>query len=117
MSKLIIVPTPIGNLEDITLRAISILKSSDFVLSEDTRRSSILLKHYEINTPLISFHDHSSQQKLKQLIEKIQAGEKAAYITDAGMPAISDPGFVLVREAIRENIDLRSFDNEIKAKR
>jgi len=104
MSKLILVPTPIGNLEDITLRALSVLKSADMVLSEDTRRSSILLKHFEISTPLRSFHDHSSADKLSQVMDEIQSGKTVAYITDAGMPGVSDPGFVLVREAIRRDI-------------
>jgi 16S rRNA (cytidine1402-2'-O)-methyltransferase len=104
MSKLILVPTPIGNLDDMTLRAIQVLKSSDLILSEDTRRSLILLKNFEIHTPLQSFHDHSGPEKLKRIIEQVAAGKTVAYITDAGTPGISDPGFVLVREALKSGV-------------
>jgi len=104
MSKLILVPTPIGNLEDITLRALSVLKSADIILSEDTRRSSGLLKHFEITTPLKSFHDHSSPEKMDHIMERVEQGKTVAYITDAGMPGVSDPGFVLVREALRRGL-------------
>ncbi len=104
MSRLILVPTPIGNLGDITLRAIEVLKTADLILSEDTRKSGILLKHFDIRTPLQSYHDHSSSNKLGRVIDNLKSEKTIAYITDAGTPAISDPGFVLVREAIRNDI-------------
>jgi 16S rRNA (cytidine1402-2'-O)-methyltransferase len=106
MSKLFLVPTPIGNLEDITLRALRILKESDLVLAEDTRTSSVLLKHYDIHKPLQSFHMHNEHKVLSALVEKIQSGLTVALISDAGTPGISDPGFLLVRECLREGIDV-----------
>ncbi len=104
MSKLYIVPTPIGNLEDITLRALRILQEVDFILAEDTRTSGILLKHFQINTPLMSHHKFNEHQTLNNVIKKIKAGESAALISDAGTPGISDPGYLLVRECLKENI-------------
>jgi 16S rRNA (cytidine1402-2'-O)-methyltransferase len=104
MARLILVPTPIGNLGDITLRALEVLRTADFVISEDTRRSQILLKHFDIRTPLLSFHDHSPKEKLETLMEKVASANTACTITDAGMPAVSDPGFVLVRSAIEKGI-------------
>lgn len=101
---LYIIPTPIGNLEDITLRAIRLLKECDLVLAEDTRTSGILLKHLEINKPMSSFHIHNEHHKLAGFIRQLKEGKTICLVSDAGTPAISDPGFLLVREAIRENI-------------
>lgn len=106
MAKLFIVPTPIGNLADITFRAIEVLKSVDFVLAEDTRTSGILLKHYEISKPLVAYHQHNEHKVFERLAERIAAGENAALVSDAGTPAISDPGFLLVRECLKHGIDL-----------
>jgi len=93
MGKLYVVPTPVGNLEDMTFRAIKVLKEADFVLAEDTRTSSVLLKHYDIHTPMTSHHKFNEHQTTEAVVRRIQAGETAALISDAGTPAISDPGF------------------------
>ena len=106
MSKLYFIPTPIGNLEDITLRAIRLLKEVDLILAEDTRTSKILLKHFEINTPLASFHMHNEHQVLKKYIDRLKSGENFALISDAGTPAISDPGFLLARACVENNIEV-----------
>lgn len=107
MSKLYIVPTPIGNLEDITLRAIRILKEvADVVIAEDTRKTGHLLKHYGISKPMLSFHQHNEHRILAQLVQRMGAGECMALVTDAGTPGISDPGFLLVRACIAHNIDI-----------
>ncbi len=106
MSKLYIVPTPIGNLEDITLRAIKVLKEVDFILAEDTRTSGKLLKHYEISTHMQSHHMHNEHKTVASLIQRLQNGETIALISDAGTPAISDPGFLLTRACIENNIDI-----------
>lgn len=97
-------PTPIGNLEDITIRALRILKEVQCILSEDTRSTSILLKHYDIHTPLQSFHAHNEHHILQSIINRLKQGEVMALVTDAGTPGISDPGFLLARECLRENI-------------
>ena len=107
--KLYIVPTPIGNLKDITLRALEILKEADLILAEDTRTSGKLLGHYEISTSLRAYHMHNEHKTLEGLINELKTGRVMALITDAGTPAISDPGFLLVREAIRENIDVETL--------
>ena len=104
MSKLFLVPTPIGNLEDITLRAINVLKSADVVLAEDTRTSGNLLKHLGINKPMQSYHIHNEHQTITRLLERMLKGETMALVSDAGTPAISDPGFLLVRECIKYGI-------------
>lgn len=104
--KLYLVATPIGNLEDITLRAIRILKEVDVIAAEDTRHSLKLLNHLEISKPLISYHRHNEDIKTNLLIEKLLNGENIALITDAGTPAISDPGEVIVKEAIKNNIEI-----------
>lgn len=104
--KLYIIPTPIGNLQDITFRALEILKSVDIILAEDTRTSKVLLNHFSISTPLWSYHQHNEHQILQKLIDDMQAGKTFALISDAGTPAISDPGFLLVRECIKNNIDI-----------
>jgi 16S rRNA (cytidine1402-2'-O)-methyltransferase len=101
---LYVVATPIGNLSDITLRALEILKSVDLVAAEDTRHSGILLKRYQINKPLISYHEHNEAMRTAQLVERLAAGEKIALITDAGTPALSDPGVRLIRECIKREL-------------
>ena len=103
---LTLVPTPIGNLEDITLRALRVLREADLIACEDTRTSGILLRHYNIKKPLTSFHVHNENEKLNFLLEKLRDGEKIAVISDAGTPGISDPGWILLRRAIEENIKI-----------
>lgn len=102
---LYVVATPIGNLRDITLRALETLKDVELIAAEDTRHSGILLKHYQINKPLISYHEHNEAMRTAQLIERLAAGEKIALITDAGTPALSDPGARLIRECIKRGLD------------
>src|SRR5437016_4562686 len=102
---LYVVATPIGNLGDITLRALAILKDVDLVAAEDTRHSGILLKHYQITKPLISYHEHNEAMRTAQLVERLAAGEKIALITDAGTPGVSDPGARLIRECIKRGLD------------
>lgn len=102
--KLYLVPTPIGNLEDITLRAINILKSVDVILAEDTRTSGHLLKHLGISKPLQSYHIHNEHQTVQRIVLRLLKGESMALISDAGTPAVSDPGFLLVRECIKNGI-------------
>jgi len=106
MSKLYIIPTPIGNLEDITLRALRLLNDVDLVLAEDTRTSKKLFSHYDIQTPLASFHMHNEHKVLAKYIDRIKSGETFALISDAGTPAISDPGFLLVRECVKNEIEV-----------
>ncbi|MFY0600811.1 MAG: 16S rRNA (cytidine(1402)-2'-O)-methyltransferase [Cyclobacteriaceae bacterium] len=104
VAALFLVPTPIGNLGDMTYRAVEVLKSVDKILAEDTRTSGVLLKHYSISTPTESFHAFNEHHRTNQIIERIKAGETFALITDAGTPGISDPGFLIVREAVKEGI-------------
>ena len=104
--KLYLVPTPIGNLEDITLRALRILKEVDAILAEDTRQSIKLLKHYAIEKQLIPYHMHNEHRELSRFIDMLQSGKTLALVSDAGTPAISDPGFLLVRECLKENIQV-----------
>lgn len=106
MSKLYIVPTPIGNFRDITLRAIEVLKQVDVILAEDTRTTSILLKHFEIKNKLVSHHKFNEHKTAKSIVEKIQAGITYALVSDAGTPAISDPGFLLVRTCVENNVEV-----------
>jgi 16S rRNA (cytidine1402-2'-O)-methyltransferase len=106
MSKLILIPTPIGNLEDITLRAIRILKESDIILAEDTRKTGILLKHYDIKKPMIAHHKFNEHSKLQEICDLIHSGKQVALVSDAGTPSISDPGFLIVRKCIEESIDV-----------
>jgi 16S rRNA (cytidine1402-2'-O)-methyltransferase len=101
---LYVVATPIGNLGDITVRALQILKDVDLVAAEDTRHSGILLKHYQIDKPLISYHEHNEAMRTAQLVERLAAGEKIALITDAGTPGLSDPGARLIRECIKREL-------------
>ena len=104
---LYLVPTPVGNLEDITLRALRVLKSVDLVLAEDTRTSGVLLKHYDISVPLVSHHKFNEHQTAETFAARLEAGEKMALISDAGTPAISDPGFLLVRAAIARGVEVQ----------
>src|SRR5690349_10089868 len=104
MPKLFLVPTPIGNLEDITLRALRILKECDFILAEDTRTSGVLLKHFQIQKRMVSYHAHNEHKMLERIVEDIDHANSVALITDAGTPGISDPGFLIVRECIRKEI-------------
>ena len=113
--KLYIVPTPIGNLADITYRAIDILKSVDAVLAEDTRQTKKLLYHYNINKKLIPYHQHNEHKNSKGIIEKLLNGESLAVCSDAGMPGISDPGFLLIRESIHENIEVITLPGAVAA--
>ena len=107
--RLYIVPTPIGNLEDITLRALTILKKVDLILAEDTRTSGKLLKHFDITTKKQSYHQHNEHKVLQSIVDRLVEGETMAVITDAGTPGISDPGFLLVRECIKNGIDVETL--------
>ena len=107
MGKLYVVPTPVGNLEDMTLRAIRILKEADLILAEDTRTSGILLKHFEIKNALQSYHKFNEHQVLEGIIMRLKAGETIALVSDAGTPGISDPGFLVVRECVRNGIEVQ----------
>lgn len=104
--KLYVVPTPIGNLEDMTFRSVNVLKSVDLILAEDTRTSGFLLKHYEIKTPMQSHHKFNEHKTLQHVIEKLKSGLNIALISDAGTPAISDPGFMLVRACVEQGIEV-----------
>ena len=101
---LYVVATPIGNLSDVTLRALEVLKSVDLIAAEDTRHSGILLKHFGIKKPLLSYHEHNEAMRTAQLVERLAAGENVALITDAGTPGLSDPGARLIRECIRRDL-------------
>lgn len=107
MGKLYVVPTPVGNLEDITLRAIRVLKEADLILAEDTRTSGILLKHYGIKNAMQSHHKFNEHQTVEGIVSRIKGGENVALISDAGTPAISDPGFLIVRECVRNGVDVQ----------
>lgn len=113
MGKLFIVPTPVGNLEDITLRAISTLKMVDLIFAEDTRKSKILLHHYEIQKPIVSFHKDNEHKTLQRALEQIRENDHCALISDAGTPGISDPGFLLVRECIRHDIAVETLPGPV----
>ena len=106
MSKLYIVPTPIGNLNDITLRALTVLKEASIILAEDARTTGNLLKHFSIETKMFSHHLHNEHKTVEQIIERIKGGQTIALVSDAGTPSISDPGFLLVRECIKNNIEV-----------
>lgn len=106
MSKLFVVPTPVGNLEDITFRALRILKSCDLILAEDTRTTAHLLKHFDIQTPMQSHHKFNEHQKVAQVVSRIESGQDIALVSDAGTPAISDPGFLLVRLCVVQGIEV-----------
>ncbi len=104
--SLFLVPTPIGNMDDITLRAIKVLKSADIILAEDTRTSGKLLKHHAINKPLQSYHIFNEHKAVEKLVERMKGGEQMALISDAGTPGISDPGFLLVREVLANDLEV-----------
>ncbi len=104
MGKLYLIPTPVGNMEDITLRALRLLKEVDLVLAEDTRTSAKLLKHYEITTPLLFHHKFNEHQQVDRIAERLERGENIALISDAGTPGISDPGFLLTRTCVERGI-------------
>ena len=106
---LYVVPTPVGNMEDITLRAIRVLKEADLILAEDTRTSSVLLHHYEIKNQLTSHHKFNEHQTSQHIVERILGGQTVALISDAGTPGISDPGFLLVRECVRAGIEVQTL--------
>lgn len=106
MGTLYLVPTPVGNLEDITFRALRVLKEADLILAEDTRTSGILLKHFDIKNAMLSYHKFNEHQTVARIIERLQAGETVAVISDAGTPGISDPGFLVAREAIRAGVEV-----------
>ncbi len=109
MSRLYLVPTPIGNLKDITLRALDILQEADLILAEDTRKTSFLLKHYNISKPIRSYHKFNEHKSLASITDQLRAGETIALVTDAGTPGISDPGFLIVRECVRLDIEVESL--------
>lgn len=109
MAKLFIVPTPIGNLDDITLRALKVLKEVELILAEDTRTSAVLLNHYEIKKPLAPFHKFNEHSTVEQIAAKISAGIDVALISDAGTPGISDPGFLLVRSLVEKGIEVETL--------
>lgn len=104
---LTLVPTPIGNLQDITLRALEVLKQSDIVLAEDTRTTRVLLQHFQIDKRVLAHHQHNEHQSTKEVLRMLQEGQRIALVSDAGTPGISDPGFLLVRECIREGISVQ----------
>ena len=103
---LYLVPTPVGNLEDITLRALRVLKECDLILAEDTRTSGLLLKHFDIRRPMLSYHKFNEHQTVAHIVERLQAGETVAVVSDAGTPGISDPGFLVAREASRAGVEV-----------
>ena len=109
MSRLYIIPTPVGNLEDMTLRAIRLLKEVDLVLCEDTRVTGKLLKHFDVSVRMLSFHQHNEHSILPSVMERLALGQQIALVSDAGMPGISDPGFLLVRECAKEGIAMESL--------
>ncbi len=106
MSKLYLVPTPVGNLEDMTFRAVNVLKSVDCILAEDTRTSAVLMKHYGITTPLVSHHKFNEHKTSEGVAERILGGQDIALVTDAGTPGISDPGFLLVRTCVEKGVEV-----------
>ena len=106
MSKLYLVPTPVGNLGDMTYRGVEVLRSVDLILAEDTRTSRVLMQHYGIDTPLQSYHIFNEHQTVAGLVERLLSGTTIAVVTDAGTPGISDPGFLLVREAVKAGVDV-----------
>lgn len=109
MGKLYVVPTPVGNMEDMTFRAIKVLKEVDLILAEDTRTSSVLLHHYEIKNALLSHHKFNEHQQVQRVVDRILGGETVALISDAGTPGISDPGFLLVRECVKNGIEVQTL--------
>lgn len=106
MGTLYVVPTPVGNLEDITMRALRVLREADLVLAEDTRTSGNLLRHYDIHRPMLSFHKFNEHQVVSSIVSRLQGGESMALVSDAGTPGISDPGYLLVRESIQAGVEV-----------
>lgn len=106
MGKLFIVPTPVGNLEDMTFRAIRVLKEADLILAEDTRTSGVLMKHFDIQTPMQSHHKYNEHESVKSVVERLEGGMTIALVSDAGTPGISDPGFMLTRECARAGVEV-----------
>ncbi|MBP5318892.1 MAG: rRNA small subunit methyltransferase 1, partial [Paludibacteraceae bacterium] len=106
MMKLYIVPTPVGNLEDMTFRAVKVLKEADFILAEDTRTSSVLLKHYEIENKLLAHHKFNEHKSVQGVLNLLASGQTGAVISDAGTPGLSDPGFLLVRACVEQGIEV-----------
>jgi 16S rRNA (cytidine1402-2'-O)-methyltransferase len=109
MGILYLVPTPVGNLEDITMRALRVLKEADLILAEDTRTSGVLLKHFDIHKPMLSYHRFNEHQTVERVVDRLRSGETIAVISDAGTPGISDPGFLVAREAIRAGIEVQTL--------
>ena len=107
MGKLFVVPTPVGNLEDMTFRAIRVLKEADLILAEDTRTSGILLKHFEVKNAMMSHHKFNEHKMVESVVNRIKGGETVALISDAGTPGISDPGFLVVRECVKNDIEVQ----------
>ena len=106
MGLLYLVPTPVGNLEDITFRALKVLKEADLILAEDTRTTGVLLKHFEIKNAMLSYHKFNEHQTVERVVERLKAGEIIAVVSDAGTPGISDPGFLVAREAVRAGVEV-----------
>jgi len=106
MSKIYVCPTPLGNLEDMTFRVIDTLRKVDFIAAEDTRHSIKLLNHFDINTKMVSYHEHNEQSRSEEIIDRVKKGEDCALISDAGMPGISDPGQILIKKALEENLEV-----------
>ncbi|MBO7098317.1 MAG: 16S rRNA (cytidine(1402)-2'-O)-methyltransferase [Bacteroidaceae bacterium] len=106
MGTLYLVPTPVGNLEDITFRALKVLKEADLILAEDTRTSGVLLKHFEIKNAMLSYHKFNEHQTVDRVVERLKGGETVAVVSDAGTPGISDPGFLVAREAIKAGVEV-----------
>lgn len=113
MTKLYLIPTPIGNLEDITYRAVRLLGEVDLILAEDTRKTKVLLDHYAIHQPMRSFHQANEHKVLNKVVEQLKAGQTMALVTDAGTPGISDPGFLLVRECIRKGVEIETLPGAV----
>ena len=113
MSKLYVIPTPVGNLEDMTLRAIRMLKEVDLILAEDTRTTHILLKHYDIQNRIQSHHKFNEHQTVERIVERIKAGENIALVSDAGTPSISDPGFLLVRVCLQKGVEVECLPGAV----
>ncbi|MBR1519689.1 MAG: 16S rRNA (cytidine(1402)-2'-O)-methyltransferase [Bacteroidaceae bacterium] len=109
MGKLYVVPTPVGNMEDMTFRAVRVLKEADLILAEDTRTSNVLLQHYDIHGTMLSHHKFNEHDTVQSVVRKIQGGITAALISDAGTPGISDPGFLLVRECVKQGVEVQTL--------
>lgn len=113
MAQLFIVPTPIGNLEDITLRALRVLRECDFICAEDTRVTAHLLQHYQIEKPMMSYHNFNEHELTERIIQRIKNGERCAVVSDGGTPGLSDPGFLLIREAIQHQIEIDALPGAV----